>query len=122
MAKIKMDETREHRISMEIVVDAYNESERAIGWYYYLEDKLNFPFLTECKAKREISPLRVGDEVKVIDIPSEEECEHEMFVTVKWKGESLAVPLSQLQVINADDETREVVEDWHYWVDQGYIF
>jgi hypothetical protein len=25
---------REHRIDFEIVVDAYDEAERAMGWYY----------------------------------------------------------------------------------------
>jgi hypothetical protein len=47
---------------MEIVVDAYNKEERAMGWYSYLEDKLNFPFLTRCIQERPVSPLRVGDE------------------------------------------------------------
>ena len=64
--KPKRDETREERISMEIVVDAYNEEERAMGWYCYLEDKLGFPFLTRCIKERPISPLRVGDEVEVV--------------------------------------------------------
>lgn len=40
----KIDKIREHRIEMEIVVDAYGSEERAMGWYYYLEDKLEFPF------------------------------------------------------------------------------
>ena len=34
----KENKTREKRITMEIVVDAYNEQERAMGWYYYLEE------------------------------------------------------------------------------------
>lgn len=37
----------ENRIEMEIVVDAYDESERAMGWYYYLQDNLNVPFKAE---------------------------------------------------------------------------
>jgi hypothetical protein len=41
MPTIKEDKAREHRIEMEIVVDAYNEIERAMGWYYCLQDKLN---------------------------------------------------------------------------------
>ena len=41
MPKVKRDEIREERISMEAVVDAYNEDERAMGWYYYL-------FRTDC--------------------------------------------------------------------------
>lgn len=34
---MKQDKAREHRIAMEAVVDAYHETERAMGWYYYLE-------------------------------------------------------------------------------------
>jgi Calcium binding len=44
MAKTRKDHTREQRIENEIVVDAYGPEERALGWYYYLEDKIHFPF------------------------------------------------------------------------------
>ena len=44
MSEIEIDRDRESRIEMEAVVDAYDEVERAMGWYYYLEDRLNFPF------------------------------------------------------------------------------
>ncbi len=107
---------------MEIVVDAYDEQERAIGWYYYLEGKLNFPFLARCAARRSTSPLKVGDEVEVIGMAPVEECEHEMFVEMDWEGDGLAIPLSQLEVIDANDETREAVEDWIYWSRKGYQF
>jgi Calcium binding len=94
--KTKRDETREERISMEIVVDAYTEEERAMGWYYYLEEKLNFPFLTRCISERAISPLRVGDEVEVVGMAPEDECGREMLVETPWEHKrTLAVPLSQ---------------------------
>ena len=32
LAKAKTDPEREHRINMEIIVDAYNEYEQALGW------------------------------------------------------------------------------------------
>jgi hypothetical protein len=114
------NEEREERIAMEIVVDAYDEIERALGWYYYLDNMLSFPFRAECIAKRATSPLRVGEKVEVIGMPSEEDCEHEMFVTIRWKDDSLAVPLAQLRDIDADAETRQAIEDWHYWVRRGY--
>jgi hypothetical protein len=120
--EIETDEAREHRIVMEIVVDAYDEQERAIGWYYYLEGKLNFPFLARCATRRSISALKVGDEVEVIGMAPVEECEHEMFVEMDWEGDELAIPLSQIEVIDADDETREAVEDWLYWSKKGYQF
>jgi hypothetical protein len=107
---------------MEIIVDCYGEIERAMGWYCYLQDKLTFPFLARCIARRVASPLKVGDEVEVLGMAPDEECEHEMFVVVRWEGEGLAVPLSQLEVIRASDETEEAVEDWLYWTNKGYRF
>ena len=122
MSRVDRDETREHRISMEAIVDANGAEEQAMGWYYYLDDRLSFPFLTKCIARRAISPLRVGDEVEVLAMAPEQECQHEMFVMMRWEREGLAVPLSQLQVTHGDDDTQEAVEDWHYWVNRGYLF
>lgn len=123
MAKVKKDEDREERIVMEIVVDAYDTQERAMGWYYYLEDKITFPFTATCITKRAISPLKIHDEVEVIGMPSEDECEHEMFVTIRWAREGLAVPLCQLAPISCTDpETIEAVKDWGYWINMGYQF
>jgi Calcium binding len=117
------DEAREHRITMEIIVDAYDESERAMGWYYHLEDKLSFPFLTRCIKERKTSPLRVGDEVEVVGMAPEDECLREMFVEMpREHGRTLAVPLSQLKVAHGDEKTVQAVEDWHYWVERGYEF
>jgi len=114
---------REERISMEIIVDAYGPEEQAMGWYYYLEDTLRFPFTAICSSKRAISPLLIKDEVDVIGMAPEEECEREMFVTIRWEKDGLAVPLSQLSPISeTDTETKQAVEDWHYWVQMGYQF
>ena len=118
--KPKRDEAREERITMEVVVDCYDESERAMGWYYYLEEHLQFPFLTTYIARRATSPLRVGDEVEVVGMAPEEECEHEMFVLMPWERDTLAVPLSQLELVHGDEQTRQAVEDWHYWTARGY--
>jgi hypothetical protein len=116
------DEDREHRIIYDIVVDAYGDDERAMGWYYYLEDKLHVPFTARCSDKRPISPLRIGDEVEVIGMPPEDECMREVFVTIRCEKEGLAIPLSQLEVVDADEETTQAVEDWHYWVGMGYRY
>jgi hypothetical protein len=121
-SKPKKDPEREERIDMEIVVDAYDENERALGWYNYLEDKLQFPFTAKCIQKRTISPLKVKDEVEVIGMAPEEECERDMFVMIRWEKDGLGVPLAQLEPIDADEETEEAVADWHYWVQMGYQF
>jgi hypothetical protein len=114
------DDEREERIAMEIVVDAYGPEEQALGWYYYLEGKLQFPFRAKCIADRATSPLRVGESVQVVGMPPEDECEHEMFVLIRWSRRTLAVPLSQLDGVGVDEEAREAIEDWHYWVGRGY--
>jgi hypothetical protein len=121
VVKPRRERERERRIALEIVVDAYDTHERAMGWYYYLEEQLKFPFMATCTNKRVISPLRVKDEVRVVGMPGEDECEHEMFVTIRWERDRLAVPLAQLRPISATDKrTKQGVEDWHYWVKMGY--
>lgn len=116
----RKDSKREHRITMEIVVDAYTPEEQAMGWYYYLENKLRFPFAAKCIVERPISPLRKGDQVEVVTMAPEDECGHEMFVSVRWERRKLVVPLSQLQGVGVDKDTQEAMADWHYWIKQGY--
>jgi hypothetical protein len=93
-----------------------------MGWYYYLDNKMKFPFKARCRVARPTSLLKVGDKVEVLNMAPEEECEAEMFVWVERTGERLAVPLMQLQPLSKDRETLEAVGDWHYWVDRGYEF
>jgi Calcium binding len=114
------DEEREERIAMEIIVDSYDAEEQAMGWYYYLEGKLHFPFTARCIARRAISPLEPGDEVEVVGMVPVEEIRHDMFVLIKWGSRPLGVPLMQLEGIKVDEETQQAIEDWQYWVEQGY--
>jgi Calcium binding len=130
MSKVELDEAREERITMEAVVAAYNEDEQAMGWYYYLEAKIQFPFTATCIAKRSISPVSEGAKVEVVGMSDEDECMRKMFVEIVWDCDMLAVPLSQikpfaqhrLRRINSDDNTLEAIDDWHYWVNRGYEF
>jgi len=120
MSERPQDEERERRIEMEIIVDAYGPEEQALGWYYWLEEHLHFPFRARCIAERRTSPLRKGEEVEVIGMLGEEECQHEMFVLISWQDRTLGAPLAQLEGVDVDDQTREAIDDWHYWVERGY--
>lgn len=122
MARVAEQADREKRILYEAVVDAYDETERAMGWYYYLEGKLQMPFKAKCKMRRSISPLEVGETIKVIAMGEEDECMREVFVLIKYGKTELAVPLVQLDCQAADEQTREAVADWHYWVARGYEY
>jgi len=122
MARMEKDDLREERIDMEVVVDAYGEEERAMGWYNYLDDKLAFPFRVRCITERRSSPLQNGEVVEVTGMAPAEDCEHDMLVDVQWQGRRLAVPLAQLEGMAVDDDTQEAIGDWHYWVARGYEF
>ena len=43
MPKRRTDPIREDHIENEVVVDAYGPEERAMSWFYYLEDRITFP-------------------------------------------------------------------------------
>jgi hypothetical protein len=62
------------------------------------------------------------DKVTVVGMANSDECLNEMFMEIEWDEDELEVPLSQLEVVKADDSTRQAVADWHYWVDRGYRF
>ena len=122
MSRVKQDKEREERIIMEAVVDAYDAYERAMGWYYYLDDKLHVPFQARCIKERGISPLRVGEEVEVLGMTSESQSLQDMFVDVLWQERRFGVPLAQLEAIDGDEDTQEGIGDWHYWCARGYEF
>jgi hypothetical protein len=122
MAKPKRDPVREERIHEEIIVDAYGPEEQAMGWYYYLEDKIHFPFQAKCIASKVTSPLQKGESVEVSALAPEDTCSSDMLVQIRCQGRATAVPLSQLTAIDPDEQTREAIKDWHYWVAQGYCF
>jgi len=122
VAKPKRDRLREERIHNEVIVDAYGPEEQALGWYYVLEDKLRFPFPARCISAKVVSPLRKGETVEVLRMAPEDACAGDMLVLIRWQGRNVAVPLSQLVAIDADESTLEAIGDWHYWLAQGYCF
>jgi Calcium binding len=122
VSKPRKNRIREERIHNEVIVDAYGPEEQVLGWYYYLENQIKFPFSAQCIASKVVSPLRKGETVNVCGLAPEDSCAHEMLVLIRWHNRNAAVPLSQLVAIDADDSTVEAIRDWHYWLAQGYCF
>ncbi len=117
------NEERNERIDNEIIVDCYNEEERAMGWYCYAESNMAFPFKALCIAKRATSPLKIKEAAEVQGMASEDDCLSEIMVLITWADETLAIPLAQLEPVSTSTEkTRQVVADWHYWVARGWEF
>lgn len=126
MPKFEIDESREDRIVNEIIVDAYTEEEQALGWYYYLESKLSFPFKAKWKSEGRKSTPTEGAEVEVLEMSSEEDCTEDMFVEVIYREgktkDVFSIPLSDIEPIAGDSATTEAIADWNYWVNKGYQF
>jgi hypothetical protein len=122
MARVREQPERENRITFDIVVDAYDEIERAMGWYCYLQDKLQMPFKAKCKSARATSPLEVAKETEVVEMADEDDCMSEIFVVVKDGKSKLSIPLAQIECVTADEDTLQAVTDWHYWVARGYQY
>ena len=79
MEKVTEDKEREERITMEAIVDCYDSQEQAMGWYYYLDDKIHFPFQAQCTKERSTSPLNTGETVAVTGMADTDDCLCEMF-------------------------------------------
>ena len=122
MNRARRNHDRESRIHEEIIVDANGPEEQAMSWYYYLEDKIQFPFHAQCVASVPPSPLRKGDTVEIRKMAPENSCASDMLVMTRWNNRNIAVPLSQLKPIGVDESASQAIEDWHYWVAQGYCF
>jgi len=125
MTNQEKDPIREKRIDYEIVVDAYDAEEKAMGWYYYLADKISFPFLAKWKKTNKKTGAIAEKEVEVIDMASADDCERSMYVEVAYideKDDTFTAKLSDIEAIAPDADTAEAIADWKYWVDMGYEF
>ncbi|PZD73650.1 hypothetical protein C1752_02069 [Acaryochloris thomasi RCC1774] len=120
MTNIAQDPEREERITMQIVVDAYDSEEQVMGWYYYLQDTMQFPFPAIRVNQKRNSTAEKHEAVEVVGMATEEECEQEMFVEIAFEGDEFAVPLIEVEAPAAEAKTQQAIEDWHYWVNRGY--
>ena len=116
---VDIDEEREERITMEVLVDTYSDQEAVAGWSCYLGDKLSFPFQARCIKESRRSPLKLGETVRVLGMIDDDECLTDMAVEVDWAGRTCGIPLSNLQGIDVDEATAEAIADWQYWLATG---
>ncbi len=93
-----------------------------MGWYYYLEGKLRFPFTASCIKRRATSPFKIGESLTVTGLAPEDDCMSEIIVITEYHGRALGIPLAQLRPHKVHAATKEAIEDWHYWVAMGYRY
>lgn|GEM_PF-4611999 len=64
------DLEREERIFEEIIVDAHDEDEQRMGWYYYMDEKVRFPFKAEVVLEKR-SGEKIVQKVDVLKLTCE---------------------------------------------------
>ena len=99
MTQAKKDPVREERIIYEAIVDCYNESEVAMGWYHYLQDRMSFPFSAKVRKNRSVSPKSKGELVRFIGQDSTGDCESDMSVQIEYHGFTISIPLYDLRLL-----------------------
>ena len=113
------DQIRQDRIEDEVIVDCYDEYEQMTGWYCYLEGKITFPFTAKSQTSKSKKQTK-SKPLTVVGMADAGDCERDMLVMVLLneddQEDQIPVALAKLQVIKADDETKEAIADWHYWV------
>lgn len=114
MTEEKMNEI----IMLEIVVDAKDDDDVAMGWFYYMQDELEFPFEAEMEAKNRRGEKSVI-EIDVLGLSSDNENNNspEVILEVSEKGSErvMNVGISKLQNAKGDESTQNAVAVWKYW-------
>lgn len=116
-------EEMRHMIAYEAIVDANDEGEVNMSWYYFFEDTLSFPLVAETGIK-----ARDGKEhltkVNVLGLVSDRDLEEspDILFEVSPLGSDmvLEVRLSKLKNVKADKEGKTAFELWHFWKSDDY--
>ena len=123
MSRIPIDKERERRIE-DVFVDIYAEDEDTYCWYYYLDSRVTTPFQARWITPATKKQPEKSEIVEVVGMASEEECARAAFVRIAYREEDeediFTVPLRNIEPIDADEETKEAIADWHYWADRNY--
>ncbi len=115
------DELRQERIDDEIIVDCYDDDEVMMGWYYYLEEKLTFPFTAKYRDSGKGRGKKTTQLLQVVGMADEDECNREIQVMILLQEDGvedqIPVALSQLEGVEVDEATAKAIADWHCWVE-----
>ncbi len=120
---MERDKNREDRIVIDVLADIHDQAEQSLSWYVYLQNRLSFPFKAQWLTQGVVAATN-GQEVEVIGMATEAECEKEMMVKIRYQDDSgvdeFAVPLTDIQAIAPDADTAEAIADWRYWIEMNH--
>jgi len=109
------DDEMQYKIDYEIIVDAYDEYEQSMGWFYFFEETLEFPFTATAQLKRRDGTTE-SKRVKLTGLVSKEEDFRDNDFNLEMEQGQYVRPIaySALSDIRASDETLEAFEIWDF--------
>lgn len=109
------DEEMQYKIDYEIIVDAYDEYEQSMGWYYFFEETIDFPFTAMAQLKKRDGTIE-SKRVKIVGLSSkEEDFMNDDFNLEMEQGQYIRpIAYSALSDIRAADETLEAFQIWDF--------
>ncbi len=106
-----------YQIDYEIIVDAYDDIEMSMGWYYTFEERLIFPFEATAQLKKKGGGAE-SKIVQIVGLHSKEEgfTEKDFQLEMEHGGYIIPIDYSKLSNIKADEESLEMFQIWNFWV------
>jgi hypothetical protein len=112
------DAEREERIMDEAIVDAHDDEEVFVSWYYYLQDILEFPFQAYVRVENP-KQVHMRTLVTVLEMSAMELCSiRSIWFVAQVKNSSwyFNIPASDITEVQAGEETVQALADWKYWI------
>lgn len=105
------DPHRQNRIEDEILTDAYDAEEQAMGWYYYFADNLELPIPATVRL-----PVR-GEKAEKVEVDPESETGAPLRLGISEKGSRRVQYISPEAIVSLDTspENVQIINDWLYW-------
>lgn len=110
------DDEMQYKIDYEIIVDAYDEYEQSMGWFYFFDETLEFPFTATATLKKRGGQVDVKS-VKIVGLSSKEDdfMNNDFNLDMEQGGYIHPIAYSALSHIQASDETLEAFHIWDYY-------
>ncbi|MCU0340538.1 MAG: calcium-binding protein [Spirosomaceae bacterium] len=104
---------------VQFTLDAYDDIEMSMGWYYTFDECLSFPFTATAQLKKKDGSIETK-RVKIVGLHSKEKDFTEKDFQLEMEHGSYVMPIeySKLSKIEADEETMEMFEIWDFWVNK----
>jgi len=113
---MKTSKEMQEIIDDEILVDCYDDDEVNMGWFYYMEGHLEFPFKARLDVKKRDGSTQLKS-VEVLKLASTAQnfAGEAFYVEVSYSEDIIETGLSKLCNIQASDETLEAIQIWKFW-------